>query len=520
MAAFFEDLDYLYPGFDLTSLTVPRLRYVLVSHNIPYPTSAKKAQLIAILQAEVLPRANELLSERERVRRTSVGITNMASRETSVASNSDYGGGRDSLPPPPTPSTASTTRRGRPSRSARASTADTDRTDATTVSRRRTTARRVRPSEEETGNDAAHATPPATTRKLRSSEVAPPVEDEGNTPRVKVEVKDENVFSDDNPFQRGSPSFWGGRHETGSVSHDGKRKHSSRWSTPSLLKDEWKPRKSTTPTTPTALEPGSASTSFGMLDSNLEVPEEELEDEGSQAEDLIVAGEEFTPEEQLALDKEHAELLDAAKGGSRARKPQGTASKVVSWSIILAILLGFAMWWRKEKIEIGFCGVGKPTWSLAETKVPEWANVLQPHCEICPPHAFCYPNFTVRCEHDFILKPHPLSLGGLIPLPPTCEPDSLKARRVKAVSLRALEELRARRAEWECGGTDLKSPDMREPELKAEIAKKRRRGMSDAEFDDLWKGALGEITGKDEVVTTTERYVCLVLPPFASGLCF
>lgn len=182
---------------------------------------------------------------------------------------------------------------------------------------------------------------------------------------------------------------------------------------------------------------------------------------------------------------------------------------MASWFVILSVLGSFGAWWRKEKIEIGYCGLGKPTWSLAETNVPEWANVLEPRCEPCPPHAFCYPDFEARCEHDFILKPHPLSLGGLVPLPPTCEPDSEKARRVKAVADKAVEELRERRAKYECGelNEDGKpaSPEIREPKLKEEVAKKRRKGLTESEFDDLWQGALGEIIEKDEVVSNSKQ---------------
>ena len=44
-----DELSYLQPGFDLSTLTVPRLRAILVSHDIPYPSSAKKPQLIQLL---------------------------------------------------------------------------------------------------------------------------------------------------------------------------------------------------------------------------------------------------------------------------------------------------------------------------------------------------------------------------------------------------------------------------------------------------------------------------------------
>ncbi|KAJ5923628.1 hypothetical protein N7454_008873 [Penicillium verhagenii] len=518
-----DELDYLQSDFDLNSLTVPRLRSILVNHDVPYPASAKKAQLIRILEDEVLPQARKLLRDRERVRRTSAGITDMGSRASSVASDR-YD--RDSMPLPPTPSTvASTTgtKRGSSRRSVRGSTMEQEENiDPSTpvpASKRKSVARSVgkhaRASDTETGDDlfatptvAVGASPrKSTTRKLRRSSVVPSTETDEFTPSVKTEPRDESVFTDDNPFQSGSPSDI---QRSRPASHDGKRKSGTRLSTesPGLKSGLWSRRSAT---------PGSVKQEDGIkapardsfdfaprLRPTKEEPEESEEE--SEDESEFGAGEEFTPEEQLALETEqYAPALQVRK---RSRK-QGSTSLVVSWLVILSVLGGFGAWWRKEKIEIGYCGLGKPTWSLAETNVPEWANVLEPACEPCPPHAFCYPDFEARCEHDFILRPHPLSLNGLVPLPPTCEPDSEKARRVKAVADKALEELRERRAKWECGQLQEEgkepSPEISEPELKEEVARKRRRGLSDTEFDDLWKGAIGEIIERDEVVSNTKQ---------------
>lgn len=527
-----DGLDYLSPDFDANSLTVPRLRSILVNHDVPYPASAKKSQLIRILEDEVLPQAKKLLREREQVKRTSEGITDMGSRASSVASSfgedGDGAGGREPLPPPPTPSSVSTTgpRRARSTRSTRASTADDDEQNApatpATSSRRSVARSESKPQYYRTdrGNDDA-ATPvarsagtprPSTARKAPRSEMTPSTEPEFPAqpqPTVKPEPsEDNNVFTDENPFQSGSPqAAW----EQQKLRSDGKRKSKSRLSEITGFTGGLRARKSETPTTIKQEDQGFASTKspFQFSSPRAEIYQEELEDyaEGSDG----FAGEEFTPDEQLALEHEQADRMYATPVHTPPRpRKQGKLNKAAPWVVILSLFGGFAGWWRNEKVEIGFCGIGKPTWSLAETKVPEWANVLEPQCEPCPPHAFCYPDFKALCEQDFILTSHPLSLGGLIPLSPTCEPDSEKARRVKAVADKAVEELRDRRAKWECGelaedGKEAKSPEISVPELKHEIGNKRRRGMSDSEFDDLWKGALGEVLGKDEVVSKTKQ---------------
>ncbi|KAH8427839.1 putative sister chromatid separation protein (Src1) [Aspergillus melleus] len=529
-----DEMDYLSPGYDLNTLTVPRLRSILVSHDVPYPASAKKAQLIQILESDVLPKAKKLLRERERVRRTSEGITDMGSRATSVASDYDdhrENEARDSMPPPPTPSTVSTatgTRRGRSRMSTRASTADAEEANVPvtpSTASRRTTARldgnRTRSSEISERNDApttptvADAFTPrkSTARKLRRSDMTPSTEPEPPISSVKTEPKEESVFTHDNPFQSGgSPAPWDSRR---GASRDGKRKSGAYLATESpALNQGLRSRKSDAraylshEAEPTV----SARSSPEFQSTKPTTPNQHFEPEGDFDYDISEesAGEEFTPEEQLALEREHADLMYPPTTPRRRPQTHGTASTAAPWVVIMVLLCGFAGWWRQEKIEIGFCGIGKPTWSLANTRVPEWANVLEPQCEPCPSHAFCYKNFEARCEHDFILRAHPLALGGLIPLPPTCEPDSEKARRVKAVADKAIEALRDRRAKWECGelteqGKEASGPEISESELKQEVARKRRKGMSDAEFDGLWKGALGEVVGKEEIISKTKQ---------------
>lgn len=507
-----DDLDYLTPGYDFGSLTVPRLRAILVSHDISYPASAKKAQLIQILEDEVVPRAKKLLRDRERVQRTSEGITDMSSQETQLTHDEDRHGPAverdgESMPPPPTPSTVSTTgsRRGRPRRTVKPSTTDTrEEHIVATPSRRRPgrPSKHPRASDTETGDDST-VTPAAidstplrgsNARKLRKSEAA-----ETPFPIVKTESRDSSVFTDDNPFQSGSPMPLDQTPRALTASGDRRRKSSSRLSSESIAsKEERRKRVSEFPLNMKQEEdvivPTRSTFDFPVSRWNgLKKEESEVDD--------VSAGEEFTPDQQLARDTEEASKTQAPIARRRQRE-QRVSSRAAPWFVMLSLFGGLGAWWRKEKIDIGFCGVGKPNWALTETNAPDWVHILEPQCEPCPPHAFCYPNLEVRCDHDFISKPHPLSLGGIVPLPPTCEPDSEKSRRIKAVADKAVEELRDQRAKWECGdGRGAKSAEVSEHDLKQTVAKKRRRGMSDAEFDDLWNGAIGEIIARDEVVS-------------------
>ena len=180
-------------------------------------------------------------------------------------------------------------------------------------------------------------------------------------------------------------------------------------------------------------------------------------------------------------------------------------------AVLASMMSGIGFLWGQEKFDVGYCGIGKSAspW-LGGHYVPDEIDILQPHCEPCPAHAYCHAQLATTCEPDFVLVHHPLSLNGLLPIPPTCEPDSEKARKVQAVADKAVEELRDRAAKFECGdlkneeGKRLPNAEIAEAELKQIVATKRRTGMTQHEFEDLWNSAIGEIHGRDEIVTATD----------------
>ena len=494
MASPDDDLEYLSPSFDPSSLTIPRLRNILMTHEIAYPASAKKPQLIDLFVRELKPKARKILAARERVRRTSRGITDIpSSQEGNVDGDlSDLTG---SMPPPSSPKQRRTRKSNRVSPEHSILEASSN---SATQNAGDGFGKHARPSDTETEPDLEPKR--QIVRKSRKSEA---------TPKFKLEDVDDvpvrpptrgGIFSDENPFQSGSsPPEPGEYRRRSAASNSDRRKSKSN-------RSKMNGTASTSAKQPNEITPPRSKT--------FEVPlsrmvEQTLKDKPSGVE----AGEEFTPEEQLELERESAvqgkrDILPVRQSVRYSHKG-GFLPKSAPLVILLALLGGYATWWRQEKLAIGYCGVGRPLDSMTNVKMPHWASVLQPSCEPCPQHAICYENMETRCEDDFILQSHPFALGGLIPLSPTCEPDGEKARKVKTVADKAIEVLRARRAEAECGVLSddtgkVVSEEVVEQDLKKEVAKKRRRGMGDAEFDDLWKGALGEIKGRDEVTISSD----------------
>jgi hypothetical protein len=494
-----DSVEYLQPGFDPSTLTVPRIRSILVSHNIPYPSSAKKPQLIQIFEENVLPQARKILAARDRARRTSRGITDAESSQESTPS-SITGNDEEEMPPPPAPRPRSTRK---PSGRVRSDESESEVSSARSPTKRTPRAsRQIRVSDTETGTDMEI---PRTVRKSRKSEAAPiPVAAPKPIPIPKVKVEDDggpsvsrrqSNFSYDNPFQSGSSP------PTDHSSGERPRKSLG------VTRDPSK-RKSTSTTRRRTDGPDT----HPRTSENFEIPISELKWSGSSDPiDSIEPTEEFTPEAQVELVRERAANgLDLIPPRRTRQGQVGGIGKAPIWMVLITLLGGYATWYRQEKVAVGFCGVGREATQVIptnfEAQVPDWLKILvEPQCEPCPQHAYCSENLEIHCETDFILKPHPLSVGGLVPVTPTCEPDGEKVRRVKAVADRAVEELRERRAKWECGdlvdeqGVPEVLVEIDVEDLKKEVSKKRKKGMSEAEFEELWGGAIGEIEGRDEV---------------------
>ncbi|KAI9673874.1 MAG: inner nuclear membrane protein enriched at telomere/subtelomere region [Caeruleum heppii] len=492
-----DDLDYLTPGFDSATLTVPRLRSILVSHDVSYPSSAKKAQLIETFNQHVVPQAKKLLRARDRIRRTSEGIVNA---ETIPADDDS-----SDMLPPPVPDTARK-RSNRKSVMPKLEETTPDPIVKPSTQKGSSAARSSKKSREtEVGTNMDGEPQRPSVRKSRKSEGPPVVKFEEDDHSRLSAVNGDSVFSHDNPFQSGSSPL---SDNFVSPSEDRRRRTMGSSSTNDAAqpKRSDKRRKTEEPRSSRRVKTEPEPASVAHVGDN--------EDDNEDASDGIPVGEEFTPEEQMDLI--HTKLVtgkkDVLPARRKAKAGAGRVSKSAPWVVLLTLFGGYATWWRREKLEVGYCGVGRPSTAIANVEIPEWASMVQPQCEPCPPHAYCYPYLETRCEPDFVLQPHPLSMGGLIPLPPTCQPDGAKVRKVRSITNRAVVELRERRADFECGtltaDESSKGPpklEVKEQDLRRIVGHGKKREMSDDEFNDLWKSAVGELYDVDEIVVSQDK---------------
>ncbi|TDZ12746.1 Inner nuclear membrane protein SRC1 [Colletotrichum spinosum] len=497
-----DEYEYLQPGFDPKSLTVPRLRSALVAHDIQYPATAKKPQLIELFNTELVPHAKRILAKQAKAKRSSRGIVDVGSQEPE--SFDDY----DLAPPPP----RSTTRSRSPRKASSRVSVKTEEYEyepqelAATIS---PTKRNVRATSRQAPAPEPEPEPHFEPEPEPYTEPEPPKSVRINkrvvTPHIKTEESEEDFFkkrrqseyfSMENPFQSGSspaPIKTPARRRTAGVEaadeahDDGARRRTEGHSVEDRPKSSRKSQVFETPANKL------------LRDQTPEIQEYET----------VEAGEEFTPDAQFEMEQEMAARGEVALTQRQVTpsRPRRSLAKPF-WALAVSLLGAYSAWYRQEKIAVGYCGLGRHATQIIppDAPVPDWAvRLAEPQCEPCPQHAYCYEDFSVRCESDFILKPHPLALGGLVPLPPTCEPDGEKVRRVKAVADKTVEELRERRAHFECGGTtdehgqSTDTAAIEEEELRSIISSKRSKKMNKEEFDELWLAAIGDVKGRDEV---------------------
>ncbi|KAF2877756.1 sister chromatid separation protein-like protein [Massariosphaeria phaeospora] len=476
---------YLGPDVDAGKITVPELRSILLKHGVTYPSSAKKPVLVGLFNEQVAPQAANIQRTHARTKRTTRGIEDMSSSQASTTTDDAEDETLLALP-------AITPRRAS-RRTTRASTEEETGGRAAPTPVGRTPARMV-PTKHDRGSDVELDEAPPARRNRKSAAAAlrePPAR------------ADESPFTQENPFQSGSSPLG-----PESAARDRRRK--------TMGSEQQRERRRTDAFRRRTVQPNAEQQDEGIVvptrrTFDVSVPRARQEEPVDEP-DFGDAGEEFTGEEQLELVRERAKAGEVDVLPPRRRKQASKATgtlKAFGFTLVATTFAVLGGVYRQEKYAVGFCGIGKEATSLAGVDVPEWAGTMLPQCEPCPQHATCYQNLEVACDRDFIQKDHPFAMGGLIPLPPTCEPDSEKTRRITLVADRGVQMLRKRKAEYECGepdaeGKPVEKPEVAEDELRREIASLKKKDMSQEEFDDLFSSAIGEMVSREEIVEKTD----------------
>ncbi|EWC46482.1 hypothetical protein DRE_04205 [Drechslerella stenobrocha 248] len=536
-----EDEDYLQPGFDANTLKMAFIRNIFIKHDIDYPSNAKKAKLVEIFEKELAPKAAAIIRKQEKVKASARGIVNAedygtigepeiaptprkrASRRTtsSVITDDDGTTGDEGM----VSSVRRTSRR-----------AVTPKRNASPAKRGRKSSVRPETTDDEEPTMVVEETPkPKRGRKSLAAKTPEPQfirEATPELPPAPVAVDDEPAFSNDNPFQMGSsPRYQASadkdRRRTLPNKDTPRKAEGLRRRTegvPSVRKspdiDDIAVGKSPIHVKRVSMSDFASLTperKIRAVQDNIDNHNAEIErrifkteedDYIKQEDDSHISlepGEEFTPDEQLEVELEDENANAVAKIARRRSKSSnvGAASIRFIYTLAFVAIVAYGTWWRKEKLEVGYCGIGKP--SLKNHDFPDWINNLSPQCELCPPHAICRDRLATECYTDYVLVPHPFSLWGAVPFAPTCQPDSEKIRRVSVLSDAVIKRLRDRAADIECGTIKIAKEveeGLLENDIKQALHAMKSPTLSDEQFDELWDNAVQDLENKDEVVAT------------------
>ncbi|KAF8928938.1 inner nuclear membrane protein enriched at telomere/subtelomere region [Haplosporangium gracile] len=212
----------------------------------------------------------------------------------------------------------------------------------------------------------------------------------------------------------------------------------------------------------------------------------------------------------------------------RGRDKEGPNFGPLKFILFLA-LLSYGLWYRQTRIDIGFCTSSTfnpaPTSNKHLTTKQLLVKWLYPTCIACPDHARCTsPGSDPLCPPEYILRPHPLSFGNLLPLTPNCVLNKAQEYQSLQVADVAESMLHKRAGQEECRSSIRPQPSVElfarqrfsVGDLRKEIESLKDASVSQEEFTQYWTLALNELYHRSSTVIIeqgiSERYLRSMKP--------
>ncbi|KAK8440112.1 inner nuclear membrane protein enriched at telomere/subtelomere region [Candidozyma auris] len=196
---------------------------------------------------------------------------------------------------------------------------------------------------------------------------------------------------------------------------------------------------------------------------------------------------------------------------SKKSKKWTTSLYIGLWVSILAFAM-FGYWYREQTFLIGYCGheIDKPTIpkgsdtsALLNVFGDYLDNNFKPTCVPCPQHARCFPHLKLACYEDFVeYKPWYYDYWPAFdPKAKKCIPDTKKAEKVELMIEEALDLLRARNANIQCGSTSVDNFEagIESRELHDLLLALKAPYITEEEFEELWKRSVVELEKEPEI---------------------
>ncbi|SCU94334.1 LADA_0G07932g1_1 [Lachancea dasiensis] len=202
--------------------------------------------------------------------------------------------------------------------------------------------------------------------------------------------------------------------------------------------------------------------------------------------------------------------------GKRASLPRAPVRFVKKFSmglwkllfnIMIMVPILFGLWYREERLQIGYCGheINLPTFDNANNK--PWINNVErfldqhkPKCLACPENAICYPYMKIKCKPDYVVTKSIWSLQGLFPISDYCTKDSRREKLISEVIAKSLELLRTKNGNIKCGeGQDDIESGITEADLYTIFYESRAPSINSEEFEELWSQVVEDLKNEPEI---------------------
>lgn len=194
----------------------------------------------------------------------------------------------------------------------------------------------------------------------------------------------------------------------------------------------------------------------------------------SEDEEDVVEDDDFADDDDLGPSA-NEDVEEALAIVPRSARKAASTGRSFSTTALIMLFVSYALWWREEKIAVGFCDTNGETNTLVKTRQSNYSPSLalssipalppkllhtldvahvRPTCTSCPAHGVCSDGAFVGCKPDYVPQANVLSLGGLLPVSPRCEPDTEKLMAVAVQASRAARLLKRRKGEVICAGLE------------------------------------------------------------------
>ncbi|KAK6457755.1 spliced mRNA and cell cycle regulated protein [Scheffersomyces xylosifermentans] len=184
----------------------------------------------------------------------------------------------------------------------------------------------------------------------------------------------------------------------------------------------------------------------------------------------------------------------------------------LTWIILVSAGL-FGYWYREQTFLIGYCGeeINKPTFPDTDNKVLKTVGNyldenLKPVCVPCPSHARCFPNLELGCFEDFVeLRPWD---NFIKPYNKKCIPDTKKAEKLEIMIDVALDLLRSKNAQTQCGqSSNNEEAGIKLDDLHDLLLSMKAPYITIEEFEELWERSILELEKEPEVIVRRDIQV-------------